>query len=379
MGLPKFIVVALGIACSMADQRIQVNFLNKGKTTAKLNWVSAESRVAIGDIAPGSSIGQDTYVGHRFEAVVDGFEPNIIKVQNDGTVFFEGRGKKVEAWGDALTYKEKKDIYKGEKWDAIVAKVRKDCEETFAEQPLDKAWFCDKRHDRRMFNMAKLDHDDATYERMMQNKQRQRIRDTARQPHNLHNFTEVGFKVLEVPPELHRKLSDFHKRTRISSSRPESMPFDDPNLSGRDSDTWLSDLPPQLKEEMFLMVKERIVEWSGVAADDLTKTALFGIRMYHKGSILFSHCDRKDTHVLSAIVEIGRADPEDKAPWPLTITDHAGTVHEIPDRPGQLILYESATCAHGRIAPFPGREMANAFVHFKPVGWPEKYTYKSEL
>merc|ERR1711865_1278876 len=94
---------------------------------------------------------------------------------------------------------------------------------------------------------------------------------------------------------------------------------------------------------------------------------------YHRGSVLNLHCDHKRTHILSAILQSGRANAEDTEPWDLTILDHSGVEHRVPARAGQLILYESASCAHGRIEPFAGLEMANAFCHFHPAGWPEKY------
>ncbi|CAE7669270.1 unnamed protein product, partial [Symbiodinium microadriaticum] len=81
-----------------------------------------------------------------------------------------------------------------------------------------------------------------------------------------------------------------------------------------------------------------------------------------------------ETHVISAILEVGHLlmkDQKTQTNWPLRIFDHAGQEHLIPNSPGQMILYESSTCPHGRPDPFVGREMANVFVHFKPRGWPE--------
>jgi prolyl 4-hydroxylase len=51
-------------------------------------------------------------------------------------------------------------------------------------------------------------------------------------------------------------------------------------------------------------------------------------------------------------------------PWPLEVFDHAGKAHQAVLHPGEMLLYEGATCAHGRPAPLNGRFMANVFVHF---------------
>ena len=38
--------------------------------------------------------------------------------------------------------------------------------------------------------------------------------------------------------------------------------------------------------------------------------------------------------------------------------------------PGEMLLYEGATCAHGRPTPLNGNWMANIFVHMRPAGLP---------
>jgi len=157
----------------------------------------------------------------------------------------------------------------------------------------------------------------------------------------------------------------------------------DPNLSGRESDTWLLDLPGEMRKLIEDTMKPILADWARLPASDLKLTAIYGIRMYHNGSVLYDHVDREETHVLSAILELEKIplDPEQEAlgkeDWPLHILSHAGKQFKLPNRPGQAILYESATCAHGRPDVFHGREVANIFVHFSPTGWPEKYRHKA--
>ena len=63
-----------------------------------------------------------------------------------------------------------------------------------------------------------------------------------------------------------------------------------------------------------------------------------------------------------AAKRFGRQDVDE--PWPLEVFDHGGRAHQASLQPGEMLLYEGATCAHGRTAPLHGRFMANVFVHF---------------
>ena len=49
----------------------------------------------------------------------------------------------------------------------------------------------------------------------------------------------------------------------------------------------------------------------------------------------------------------------------MNITDHDGNNHIVYLEPGEMILYESAICEHGRIEPFKGNFYNNLFVHYK--------------
>jgi len=263
-------------------------------------------------------------------------------------------------------------VYVGEKWEKVVEETRNKCMDTWDGHPEDQAHFCHDRHSNRVFVKAKFDHDDSEFAKIMVPKNGERLHHL-HQPKGLHNFTEVGFKELDIPADLLADLQAFHKSTRNSQAHPESMPFDDPYLNGRESDTWLSHLSKDLIDRVFTYVRGEVSKWAGVPEENLERTHVFGLRLYHHGAQLNMHCDRLDSHVLSAILQIGRANENDTAPWDLSILDHADVQHRVPARVGQLILYESATCAHGRVEPFPGLEFANAFCHFRPQGWPKAY------
>lgn len=52
--------------------------------------------------------------------------------------------------------------------------------------------------------------------------------------------------------------------------------------------------------------------------------------------------------------------------WPLLLVDHNGHKKSINLKPGQMVLYESATVPHGRQFPFKGDHYDNVFVHYAP-------------
>merc|ERR1712216_29480 len=106
----------------------------------------------------------------------------------------------------------------------------------------------------------------------------------------------------------------------------------------------------------------------------LEYTSLYGIRTYENGSTLAMHVDRASTHVISAIIHIARdygiAD-DSEGTWPIQIVDLWGVHRKVELKPGQMLLYESSKCTHGRPEPFRGKYYASAFIHFKPVQeWP---------
>ena len=103
-------------------------------------------------------------------------------------------------------------------------------------------------------------------------------------------------------------------------------------------------------------------EWSGVK---LQHTATYGVRRYTNGSWLTSHVDRFNTHVISAIINLGQSVTE---PWPLYIMDNEGAEQSVVLDPGEMVWYESARAVHGRPRPLSGEYYDNLFIHFSPAG-----------
>jgi hypothetical protein len=73
------------------------------------------------------------------------------------------------------------------------------------------------------------------------------------------------------------------------------------------------------------------------------------------------HTDTLETHHISSIIIVDKKVNKD---WPLDIQDHNGNWHKIYAEPGDMILYESAICKHGRTEPFDGEYFRNFYTHY---------------
>ncbi|MEE9415818.1 MAG: 2OG-Fe(II) oxygenase [Acidimicrobiales bacterium] len=179
----------------------------------------------------------------------------------------------------------------------------------------------------------------------------------------LPKFTDTGFAVVDTPPEIQRQLAEAYT-TGLADAHAEGsdatyLTAGDPNFIDIDN----------LGYEIGAELQAIHQEWSG---QELELTAAYGIRTYRRGQVLRRHVDRFETHVISSVVHI---DNESDEPWPLHIEDHDGKVHEVCLKPGQILLYESAVCAHSRPTPFAGEHYGSLFLHFKPT---TDWNYTSE-
>ena len=124
--------------------------------------------------------------------------------------------------------------------------------------------------------------------------------------------------------------------------------------------------PALYSNETLEMLKQGLQplaeSWAGVRLEH-TRTSY--VRRYTNGSWMASHVDGFNTHVISAIINLGQSVTE---PWPLFIKDNAGLAHGVVLAPGEMLLYESARAVHGRPRPFIGEFYDNLFIHFSPAG-----------
>jgi prolyl 4-hydroxylase len=138
---------------------------------------------------------------------------------------------------------------------------------------------------------------------------------------------------------------------------------DDPNISNR--------LSHQDRWDLVKGIQAVLEAWT---KSPLVLTSLYGIRVYHEGSILAPHVDRLPL-VSSAILNIAQDVDE---PWILEVIGHNGKAHNLTMQPGEMVLYESHSVIHGRPFPLKGRYYANLFVHFEPLGHTLRHAEKQK-
>merc|ERR1712151_617237 len=112
-------------------------------------------------------------------------------------------------------------------------------------------------------------------------------------------------------------------------------------------------------------MKEVLQWWT---KQHLKHTMTFGLRVYRRGSMLINHLDRQDTHVASAVIQVGQSGVDEG--WPLEVVHpHKPGLKEVYMQPGEMVLYEGARLQHGRPMRFVGEEFGNIFSHFVPDNW----------
>jgi prolyl 4-hydroxylase len=183
------------------------------------------------------------------------------------------------------------------------------------------------------------------------------------QPRIVPPFGEVGFKKMRIPDALWSRLESFWKVNYPTFVEETAKNFEEnPELVQK---TYNFALPQEEKSCAHTHLQHAVEEWSGVL---LEETLLFGVRVYTDGAVLDEHVDTLGTHVVSLILNVGQENI--KEDWPLTIKDVNGERHQVSMKPGDMVLYESAKCQHGRPIALKGEAYANMFVHYKPAkGW----------
>lgn len=125
------------------------------------------------------------------------------------------------------------------------------------------------------------------------------------------------------------------------------------------------------------IVKEmqQIMQWWTQAR--VKHTSTYGVRIYHRGSMLINHVDRVDTHLASAVLQVAQ-DVDEDGGWPLEVLLGNRTVGEVYLQPGEMVLYEGAWLRHGRPMRFKGNSFSNIFTHFAPFEWKGPGTWKAD-
>ena len=190
------------------------------------------------------------------------------------------------------------------------------------------------------------------------------------------NFTEFGWGLTKAPTSLvdallenlmngleHAKdlpveengySEDDEEYEDVQQKRDEENPLDAPLM-----------IPNEHLNERALAELLPIHEaWSGVK---LRGNNAYGLRVYRNQSNLQMHIDESASHIISSILHVGH-DPNGE-PWPLVIEDFHGNTHEVYLETGDMLLYESSKCFHGRPTRYNGKWYSSLFTHYHPVDW----------
>jgi prolyl 4-hydroxylase len=180
---------------------------------------------------------------------------------------------------------------------------------------------------------------------------------------DLPRLTELGFKVVKVPTNTFRLITEAYKllqNVKTVEKWPGIEQFIHDGNGNAPVEIFNMDFCHRIKEiiqEELLPIHEEFIDYK----EKLIPKWIYGIRSYQRGAILNPHTDTLATHHISSIVIVDKKVDKD---WPLDIQDHAGNWHKVYAEPGDMILYESATNQHGRIEPFEGEYFRNFFLHY---------------
>jgi prolyl 4-hydroxylase len=178
----------------------------------------------------------------------------------------------------------------------------------------------------------------------------------------LPNFTEDGFAKSILPAPLFKNITDFYQQNKASKV-DEHVAGDfivhAENKNDKKS-SQLIELSDALRQEIHDTMKPILEAW---CQQDLDPTHVYGIREYSDKAVLKPHRDRRETHIISVILNVAQTVNED---WPLVIEDNFYRKHHVMLKPGEMIFYEGARLLHGRPIPLNGESYANIFCHFTP-------------
>lgn len=198
--------------------------------------------------------------------------------------------------------------------------------------------------------------------------QQSRLDDIRNQSATIKRYTPAGFEKRKAPPALYHSLHAYFEAHAANYSR-ENWEQDDIFVNHDKAEFLLVDIPENgaMRPAIFDTMRPIMQQWAGGVF--LQPTAIYGVRVYTRGCVLRDHVDVAETHHISAILNI---EQDVEEPWPLEIFDHDGKAHQALLEPGDMLLYEGATCAHGRPTALNGRFMANVFIHFNEHGRDEQ-------
>lgn len=130
-----------------------------------------------------------------------------------------------------------------------------------------------------------------------------RIKMNRLQPRSVYNFTELGYEKRRAPQDLFRVIQDFYSKNKEHavdewpSVNNYQNTWEAPSRIVRLEDQDLEGGGSNLQEYIWSSSKQVLEEWTGL---ELKPVSLYGVRQYHRGSVLAPHVDRMPL-VISAI------------------------------------------------------------------------------
>jgi hypothetical protein len=195
---------------------------------------------------------------------------------------------------------------------------------------------------------------------------------------NFPKFSKTGaqyFKYGEedsLPSDVHLQMRDWYKRNRHRTSPESSQPAFGINCNtGHDNDDWVVSFQPETKEdekafaEIEEWIRKKLSKFTGEDVNE--RTAIYGAREYHRGSICGMHTDAMETHAFSAIYQLDQFGMD--KPWSLDYVTHQGKEEKVYMESGDIVLYEGASTLHGRKDALEGDQFTNVFFHFRSPKW----------
>eukprot|EP00980_Cylindrotheca_fusiformis_P001760 scaffold405_cov132-Cylindrotheca_fusiformis.AAC.12 len=182
------------------------------------------------------------------------------------------------------------------------------------------------------------------------------------QPSSVYNFTKHGYAKIRAPPKLFELISEFYRRnqgqdtTEWKQLNTYHNIWDAPPticlLNRREN----SGGGPHLQATLFGEAEKVLEEWTG---QELSPVSLYGVRLYHNGSILAPHVDRMPL-VTSAIINV---DQDVDEPWPLEVYGHDGVAINITMEPGDMVRRAETSMIMTQEERIPMNAQPNLFSH----------------
>jgi len=180
-------------------------------------------------------------------------------------------------------------------------------------------------------------------------------------------LTEKGFKIVKCPKDTWSLIQDAYKKLK-PLEKEEHFEGKDYYIKGGGTSLMDFGQIPDIRAKIHNDLLKPHQDWCG---KEIEPSYLYGIRSYKRGATLKIHTDTVTTHHIASIIIVdkdlrcGCQNKEFGNDWALDFQTHDGKFNKIYAEVGDMIMYESAICEHGRLQPFEGTYFNNCFVHYK--------------